>query len=108
MAAWLWAQLWVLGFQDVLGPRFAVPSAWVPEAWDYHPVLREDCLEAGRFPIVALSPTAENHPTSPGGTSLASPTSEGGRRGKSGVRVVDCAICTEVLELPVLPAASSP
>src|SRR3569833_912945 len=43
LAGWLWVQLWVMAFQDVLGPRFGIPRRWTPEAWDYHPVLSEDC-----------------------------------------------------------------
>ena len=88
-ALWVWIQLWILAFQDVLGPRFGIPSSWTPEAWDYHPVLREDSLEAGKLPL-ALS---EEDGT--GGTSA------------DGIRSVDCAICREILELPVLPAVSS-
>ncbi|PKS05279.1 hypothetical protein jhhlp_008651 [Lomentospora prolificans] len=91
-AGWVWVQLWVMGFQDVLGPRFGIPSAWTPEAWDYHPVLREDSLEAGKLPL-ALSEQEDG--ASPGVGSAP------------GVRTVDCAICREILELPILPAASS-
>ncbi|EEU44691.1 uncharacterized protein NECHADRAFT_84716 [Fusarium vanettenii 77-13-4] len=49
--AWLWIQLIILAAQDVIGPRFGVPAGWTPDAWDYHPVLREDGLEAGGLPI---------------------------------------------------------
>ncbi|KAK0752347.1 hypothetical protein B0T18DRAFT_436424 [Schizothecium vesticola] len=51
LVAWVWCQLWVLAAQDVLGPRFGVPRGWVAEAWEYHPVLREDSVEAGGLPI---------------------------------------------------------
>ena len=37
LAAWVWLQIVLLGAQDILGPRFAVPARWVPEAWDYQP-----------------------------------------------------------------------
>ncbi|EMR66869.1 putative ring finger ubiquitin ligase protein [Eutypa lata UCREL1] len=55
LAAWLWLQIWALAAQSVLGPRYGVPRGWMPEAWEYHPVLREDNLEAGGLPIGLVS-----------------------------------------------------
>ena len=85
LAAWVWLQLWILAAQDVLGPRFGIPRSWAPPAWDYHPILRLDALESGRLPL-ALTPDALPEVNDPG------------------VKAVDCAICREVLELPILPA----
>lgn len=125
LAGWLWVQLWILLFQDVLGPRFGMPKGWMPEAWDYHPVLREDNLESGGLPI-GLAPSTST-PTSPSldrtrSLSLSSgeanppgrekssvplvSNSKGGGRGGSPtqVRTIDCAICCEVLEVPVVKA----
>lgn len=85
LAAWVWLQLWILAAQDVLGPRFGLPRSWAPPAWDYHPVLRLDTLESGRLPL-ALTPDVLSEVSDPG------------------VKAVDCAICREVLELPILPA----
>ncbi|KAK1831570.1 hypothetical protein QBC39DRAFT_351004 [Podospora conica] len=93
LAAWVWCQLWVLAAQDVLGPRFGVPRGWVEEAWEYHPVLREDGVEAGGLPI-----------------GLVEAFGEGGRereRGGMVVREVDCAICREALEVPVVRAGAA-
>lgn len=84
-AGWVWVQLWILTAQDVLGPRFGVPGGWFPPAWDYHPILRLDALESGRLPL-ALTPEVMPEVSKPG------------------VKAVDCAICREVLELPILPA----
>ncbi|CCF47053.1 transmembrane E3 ubiquitin-protein ligase [Colletotrichum higginsianum] len=96
--AWLWVQLWVLAFQYVLGPRFGIPKSWTPDAWDYHPVLREDGVESGGLPIGLLS--------EPGSPSLDRVQSGENRDGKgsSNLRAIDCAICREVLEVPVMRA----
>lgn len=102
LVAWVWCQLWVLAAQDVLGPRFGVPRGWVAEAWEYHPVLREDSVEAGGLPIGLV------------GAFGSSAEEEGGRererereRGGMVVREVDCAICREGLEVPVVRAGAA-
>ncbi|KAK3685011.1 hypothetical protein B0T22DRAFT_207077 [Podospora appendiculata] len=122
LAGWVWLQLWVLAFQDVLGPRFGIPPSWTPDAWDYHPVLREDNLEAGGLPIGLVT-----SPSGPGGSPVldrvrswslgaADDGSSGGaharerdkdreRRGMH-VRCIDCAICRETLEVPVVRAGA--
>jgi transmembrane E3 ubiquitin-protein ligase len=101
--AWVWIQLWVLAFQDVLGPRFGIPKSWTPDAWDYHPILREDSLEAGGLPIGLVS--------APGSPTLERVKTEEERdrdkekdkgRKKGQTRVIDCAICREDLEVPVV------
>jgi len=66
LAGWVWIQLWVLAFQDVLGPRYGIPSSWVPEVWDYHPVLREDDVEAGGLGWLPIGLASSGSPTSPG------------------------------------------
>ncbi|KAK3373859.1 hypothetical protein B0T24DRAFT_624846 [Lasiosphaeria ovina] len=115
LASWLWIQLWVLALQDILGPRFGIPRSWAPEAWEYHPVLREDNVEAGGLPI-GLVGTSSN-PTSPvaGRMRSWSMGSGGGEarerekvREKRGtyLRSMDCAICKEILEVPVVRAGA--
>ncbi|KAK0638705.1 hypothetical protein B0T16DRAFT_421624 [Cercophora newfieldiana] len=117
LAGWLWIQLWILAFQDVLGPRFGIPKSWAPEAWDYHPVLREDNIEAGGLPIGLVG--FESAPGSPEmergrSWSLSGDTDrdrdnhrerekDKERKGTM-VRNIDCAICREVLEVPVVKA----
>jgi hypothetical protein len=93
LAGWLWMQLWIFYYQDVLGPRFGLPKGWLPEAWDYHPVLCEDNLETARLPIGLALPSS---PTS----------SSSSEKGSSPIhmRSIDCVICCEVLEVPVVKA----
>jgi transmembrane E3 ubiquitin-protein ligase len=128
LAGWIWVQLWILAFQDVLGPRFGIPKSWTPEAWDYHPILREDSLEAGGLPIglMPMSPI----PGSPisarrsfGTNEVASAdtrerekekekehkervsgTSPTAAMGHSRMRSIECAVCQELLEVPVVKA----
>ncbi|KAN0110469.1 hypothetical protein V8E51_006856 [Hyaloscypha variabilis] len=99
LAGWVWVQIWVLVAQEILGPRWGLPKNWYEEGWDYHPILREDNVEAGGLPIglvqIPGSPTLERARTS----------EELGRKKKDGgVRTVDCAICMQVLEVPVVGA----
>ncbi|KAL7625706.1 hypothetical protein AAE478_004928 [Parahypoxylon ruwenzoriense] len=100
LGGWLWIQMWALAAQSVLGPRFGVPKGWMPEAWEYHPVLREDNIEAGGLPIGLVS--APSSPTSPERVR----TGEEGKdkKQRTNTHVIDCAICREVLEVPVVRA----
>ncbi|KAG5946177.1 hypothetical protein E4U53_006618 [Claviceps sorghi] len=86
LAAWLWLQVVILAAQQLISPRLGIPMAWTPDLWDYHPILRDDSLEAGSLPI-GLVPVPEDRPghTSP-------------------LRQIDCAICREVLQVPVVKA----
>ncbi|KAF5230303.1 hypothetical protein FANTH_13903 [Fusarium anthophilum] len=95
--AWLWIQLIILAAQDIIGPRFGIPAGWAPDAWDYHPVLREDSLEAGGLPIGLV---ADDTP----GIERARSSVDDGSKKQSTTRSIDCAICREVLEVPVLTA----
>ncbi|TVY59374.1 DSC E3 ubiquitin ligase complex subunit [Lachnellula suecica] len=100
LVGWVWIQIWVLIAQEILGPRWGVPKGWTEEGWDYHPILSEDNVEAGGLPIglvqVPGSPTLERSRTS---------EDMGSRKKKDGtVRSVDCAICMQVLEVPVVAA----
>lgn len=110
VAGWLWTQLWVLAFQDVLGPRFGMPKGWMPEAWDYHPILREDNLEAGGLPIgLVPSTSTPGSPTLERVRSLSLSSVEGREKSTTAVkgmriRAIECAICQEALEVPVVKA----
>ncbi|TAQ90275.1 hypothetical protein B7494_g1448 [Chlorociboria aeruginascens] len=100
LAGWLWIQIWILVAQEVLGPKWGVPKKWVEEGWDYHPVLREDNVEAGGLPIglmqIPSSPTLDRGRVS----------DELGRAKKrdGAIRSVDCAICMQDVEVPVIMA----
>ncbi|CAI6100319.1 unnamed protein product [Clonostachys chloroleuca] len=96
LLGWLWLQIVILIAQDVVGPRFGVPKRWTPEAWDYHPVLREDNLEAGGLPIGLV----DDH----GGLERRRSSDHKRRGSESNTRSIDCAICRELLEVPVLKA----
>lgn len=100
LAGWVWIQVWVLVAQEVLGPRWGLPKGWTEEGWDYHPILKEDNVEAGGLPIglvrVPSSPTLSRVDT---GDSLINRKKQDGN-----VRTVDCAICMQILEVPVVAA----
>ncbi|KAK2593024.1 hypothetical protein QQS21_009278 [Conoideocrella luteorostrata] len=95
LAGWVWIQVVVLAAQQIVGPRFGIPGDWTPDAWDYHPLLREDNIEAGGLPIGLVVPEERS--------SLDRSTTEK-RSGGGGVRAIDCAICREVLEVSVVKA----
>ncbi|KAI1767432.1 hypothetical protein GGR53DRAFT_481874 [Hypoxylon sp. FL1150] len=101
LAGWLWIQIWILAAQSVLGPRFGVPKGWMPEAWEYHPVLREDNIEAGGLPIGLVST-----PSSPTSLERVRTGEEGRKQRNTNTHVIDCAICREILEVPVIKAGS--
>ncbi|KIH88410.1 ring finger ubiquitin ligase [Sporothrix brasiliensis 5110] len=116
LVAWVWVQLWILAAQHELGPRFGIPSSWVPEAWEYHPVLREDNVEAGGLPIglvstaeaPATSPdegpagAAKRRPSNPTPSTLASNSIAA----NTNIWTMDCAICCEALDVPVVRAGA--
>ncbi|KAK0392355.1 hypothetical protein NLU13_1850 [Sarocladium strictum] len=97
LSAWLWLQICVLAAQDMVGPRFGVPVGWAPEAWDYHPVLREDNLEGGGLPIGLV---VDDHP----GLDRTHEGHDDQQKRRSPARVIDCSICREILEVPVVNA----
>jgi hypothetical protein len=100
LAGWVWIQIWILIAQEILGPRWGIPKGWTEDGWDYHPILREDNVEAGGLPIglvqIPASPSLERTRTS---EDLGSR-----KKNDNGVRSVDCAICMQVLEVPVVAA----
>ncbi|KAL7823375.1 trans-membrane golgi-localized RING-finger ubiquitin ligase [Trichoderma gracile] len=103
LALWVWVQIFVLATQDAVGPRFGIPKGWMPDAWDYHPVLREDNIEAGGLPIglgVEDSPARDRRRSSEDKDKVG----PGGGGGSSSTRAIDCAICREVLEVPFVKA----
>ncbi|KAF2972594.1 hypothetical protein GQX73_g1016 [Xylaria multiplex] len=98
LIGWVWLQIWVLIGQSVLGPRFGLPKDWMPEAWEYHPVLKEDNIEAGGLPIGLVS--APNSPI----IERIKSGDDGRDKKRTNIHVIDCAICREVLEVPVVKA----
>ncbi|KAG6231216.1 hypothetical protein E4U34_005803 [Claviceps purpurea] len=104
LTAWLWLQVVVLAAQHIISPRLGIPLAWTPDAWDYHPVLREDNIEAGGLPIGLVGVPEERTATMDrnGSSNSSSPSEKDG--GTSALRSIDCAICREVLQVPVVRA----
>ncbi|KAF2156579.1 RING finger ubiquitin ligase [Myriangium duriaei CBS 260.36] len=100
LATWLWIQCLVLASQEILGPRWFVKSDWMPPAYDYHPILRVD-EEGGNLPVGASE--AEVGLGKAGG-SHATTRSDGPRDDATkndGVRVFDCAVCMQDIEVHV-------
>lgn len=103
MVGWVWVQVWILAFQDILGPRFFVPRGWAPPAYDYHPILRdtagsdEDLESGGMLSIGKLRAD---------GRDLVSEAKDQDKhRSKDKKKAVfDCAICMQEMEVPVLAA----
>jgi hypothetical protein len=101
MAGWVWIQVWVLGSQDILGPRFFVPRGWAPPAYDYHPILRDtadsdDDLEAGdMLPVGSLRAEERD---------LVSEAKDQDKHKPKDKKkaVFDCAICMQEMEVPVI------
>jgi len=95
---WVWIQIWILVAQEILGPRWGLPSGWTEEGWDYHPILREDNVEAGGLPIGLVQ--------MPGSPTIERTRTGEEKKGESGTRSVDCAICMQVLEVPVIASGA--
>ncbi|KAF2759130.1 hypothetical protein EJ05DRAFT_475360 [Pseudovirgaria hyperparasitica] len=95
---WVWLQIFALLSQEHLGPRFFVPSSWVPPAYDYHPILRED-EESMNLPI------GSDQVADADVSSL--PAKTGGESKEKGKRVYDCTICAQDVEVTIIPTGVS-
>ncbi|KAF2746223.1 hypothetical protein M011DRAFT_404594 [Sporormia fimetaria CBS 119925] len=96
LAGWIWIQMFALGTQELLGPRFFIRESWAPPAYDYHPILRED-EEGGMMPIGSSQAQEEGSPT----------TSKAGESKTKGTRLFDCSICAADIEVPVVPSGTA-
>ncbi|KAK5167692.1 uncharacterized protein LTR77_007391 [Saxophila tyrrhenica] len=124
LGGWLWFQILTLASQEFLGARWFVGRKWVSEAWDYHPVLRED-EEGATMPVGWSREEEDKGPESPmqgrgsiddgarrasvssGKDGMSKPVEAEGRKADNGRRIFDCAICMQTLEVPVIPAGGS-
>lgn len=101
LAFWVLIQGLFLASQGILGPRFFVPKSWVPPAYDYHPILRDNSSEgsveesepAGTLPLTSLRTEKRQPSRAPDGNKQT----DKGRK-----RIFDCAICMQGIEVPVL------
>ncbi|OAP62571.1 hypothetical protein AYL99_01798 [Fonsecaea erecta] len=91
LLGWLWLQVALLASQQFLGPRLLVQDSWCPPAYDYHPLLREDDVEANGMSIGRLASASE-----------AKDKDDRTRK------VFDCAICMNEIDVPVLSKADMP
>ncbi|GAO17272.1 uncharacterized protein UV8b_03818 [Ustilaginoidea virens] len=96
LSGWVWVQLVALAAQQILGPRLGVLVSWAPDAWDYHPILREDNIEAGGLPIGLAVPEEGIRLDRSGGACS--------EKRLGAVRSIDCAVCREDLQVPVVKA----
>ncbi|KAG5983201.1 hypothetical protein E4U55_000542 [Claviceps digitariae] len=104
LAAWLWLQVVVLAAQQIISPRLGIPMSWTPDAWDYHPILREDNLEAGGLPIGLVTSPEEGRSSLDRSHSSEKGTATTTSSNTSTLRQIDCAICRELLQVPVIKA----
>ncbi|KAI5301689.1 hypothetical protein KEM56_001459 [Ascosphaera pollenicola] len=109
---WVWVQAWILAGQDLIGPRFFVPKGWAPPAYNYHPILRDDSaegsgsdIEAGDTLPLGYLRADEQEPsptTRPSSSSSDTSANIRGKTGDSNKHLFDCAICMQVIEVPVV------
>lgn len=104
LVGWIWLQIVVLVAQAILGPRIFVKQSWswVPEAWEYHPLLHEDEEDAN----MPLNVTTSAFPSSSDASEVETSKAPGEtkRRGK---KVFDCSICAQDIDVPILSAGES-
>jgi hypothetical protein len=97
LVGWMWIQISALASQEVLGPRFFIKEGWAPPAYDYHPLLRED-EEGANMPLNITT-------SSPSSSADAGFKSTGEPRTK-GIKLFDCSICAQDVEVPLIPAGA--
>jgi transmembrane E3 ubiquitin-protein ligase len=97
LSSWVSLQVLALAVQHFLGPRLFVKESWCPPAYDYHPLLQNDIgdSEAGSLlPIGFVASASE-----------AKEKDDNKDKGSdSKLKVFDCAICMNEIEVPVLPS----
>ena len=108
---WSGVQILVLGSQSLLGPRWFVNEkwAWVPDVWNWRPVLRDGDEEAALLPVGGTVVAATDNLTH--GGDVDETADEGGERTTLiattiGIgtkdRIYDCAICMAAVRVPLV------
>ncbi|KAI4275336.1 MAG: hypothetical protein L6R38_005891 [Xanthoria sp. 2 TBL-2021] len=108
LVGWLWFQMCILISQELFGPRFLVPqtcSRFIPVAYDYHPILREEDEESGGSMPIGFTQASTSAPdatmaTSASSRGLGSKKEDDLRKDK---KTFDCAICMQGLEVSIVP-----
>lgn len=108
LVGWVWFQICILASQELFGPRFFVPKActkWIPPAYDYHPILREEDEESGLSMPIGFTQATASSPDETATSSSSSNAPQGDKRDDycKGKRSFDCAICMQNLEVPIIP-----
>jgi transmembrane E3 ubiquitin-protein ligase len=97
LSSWVSLQVLALAVQHFLGPRLFVKESWCPPAYDYHPLLQSEVgdSEAGSLlPIGFVASASE-----------AKEKDDNKDKGSdSQLKVFDCAICMNEIEVPVVPS----
>ncbi len=103
---WVWLQVWTLGSQEILGPRFFVPNGWAPPAYDYHPVFREDGDEESGS-TMPIGSTQATHSSSAHATFPTPQLRADSSKAEPNTKSFDCAICTESINVPFIRKTGS-
>jgi hypothetical protein len=113
ISGWQWIQVLILLLQSVLGPRFFLPRGYLPDLYDYHPIITEEDLEAGfafdKDPDTVITKHLHGDGS---GSELSSTSSQSdserpllsGKDSSHGQsNKVDCAICMNEIDLVIVP-----
>lgn len=95
LVSWLLFQIFLLFLQEVFGARFFLPKKWLPQTYNYHPVLSESDLENG-FGI------ERDHDHEDVQLNITDSQAQTIKNLSNGHCSVDCAICMNEVELPIL------
>ncbi|ONH66173.1 Transmembrane E3 ubiquitin-protein ligase 1 [Cyberlindnera fabianii] len=95
IVTWLATQLFILFLQSVFGARFFLPKSLLPQTYNYHPALTEQDLETG-FGVDHFEPGEETPLQGDSDSTAHALKHDNGRC------VVDCAICMNPVEVPIL------
>ncbi len=97
LTGWVSLQILALVTQQFLGPRLFVKESWCSPAYDYHPLLQSDVsdVESGSLlPIGFVASASE----------AKEKDNTKDKNSSSNLKIFDCAICMNEIEVPVLPS----
>ncbi|KAL8946194.1 MAG: hypothetical protein Q9222_007379 [Ikaeria aurantiellina] len=100
LLGWLWFQVCILVSQELFGPRYFVPKAcnrWIPTAYEYHPILREEDEESGASMPIGYTQHTSSAPEATIGSSSTKhePYTEQNQVSRKGSKSFDCAISVQ-------------